>query len=185
MLETSQQVQQGKSTQPEELSSVSKRKSRAASPKFLVKQRIQAQKGGLYQTLELLPRVSRPGRPKTAMLPPVPLAQSESLSMALIETFKRTKFGLGLSLSTLGVFFTYVPRRLGHNQTLDAAVACMVEGHQHLARREPRPELPSESNSYMKALRNLQRSLDDPKESRSPETLCGALVLACYEVRVS
>lgn len=109
------------------------------------------------------------------------MTDADQLSASLVDIMKIIPESPGMSMSTLHDFFTFVPSRIGNNQTLDAAISCLVQGYHSLIRQWPIDRKPQDDDAYLNALRKLQLSLDDPRERNSAETLCGALVLATYE----
>ncbi|KAK0773747.1 hypothetical protein LTR02_003885 [Friedmanniomyces endolithicus] len=74
-----------------------------------------------------------------------------------------------------------IPRRLGVNKALDAAVATVVEAHSSFCSR--RPASTRGLLLYSVALSNLRASLDDVGTACSNETLCAVMVLmACQSL---
>ncbi|KAK5696288.1 hypothetical protein LTR17_024339 [Elasticomyces elasticus] len=68
----------------------------------------------------------------------------------------------------------HVPRRIGRNRALDAAVTCIMQT----------PSLSDgtkASRLYSAALCSLRKSLDDPAQLHAPETLAAASLLQMYE----
>lgn len=132
--------------------------------------------------MEILPGSSKWEKKVAAFPQGLQMTDADNLASSLVEIMKSTPDGQGLSISMLADFFTFIPSRVGHNRTLDAAVACVVQGQRFLARRRLNDQESRDESAYLKALRNLQLSLDDPRERSSAETLCGALVVAQYEL---
>lgn len=125
---------------------------------------------------------SRRDKKLTTLPHNVQMTDADRLSSLLVRAMRTSSDGRGLSIAALGDFFTFIPSRIGHNRSLDAAVYCLVQGHRSLVRQWPRDENTHLEDAYLKALRNLQLSLDDHTDRGSAETLCGALVLALYEL---
>ncbi|KAK0251653.1 hypothetical protein LTS09_013343 [Friedmanniomyces endolithicus] len=74
-----------------------------------------------------------------------------------------------------------IPRRLGVNKALDAAVATVVEAHSSFCSR--RPATTHGLLLYSQALSSLRASLDDVGTACSNETLCAVMVLmACQSL---
>ena len=86
----------------------------------------------------------------------------------------------GLSLHQVGDFVSLIPARLGVSDALDAAVQCLCAGYVTIASSTP----PVHSVFYSKALSSLRKSLNDPVEALSSETLCASICLSWYEVWV-
>ncbi|KAL9615874.1 MAG: hypothetical protein Q9160_009195 [Pyrenula sp. 1 TL-2023] len=125
---------------------------------------------------------SRREKKATSLPHSVQMTDADRLSSLLVRAMRSPPVGRGLSVAALGDFFAFIPSRIGHNRSLDAAVYCLVQGHQSLVRQWPREDNTHLEDAYLKALRNLQLSLDDPTDRGTAETLCGALVLALYEL---
>ncbi|KAF2269105.1 hypothetical protein CC78DRAFT_575204 [Lojkania enalia] len=87
---------------------------------------------------------------------------------------------VGYRLSGFGAFMHEIPARIGQNAALDAAVACLVRAHSSMIHKRPATEIVSPS-LYLKAVRELQLLLEDPREGRSPNTLCAAVLLGLVE----
>lgn len=82
-----------------------------------------------------------------------------------------------------GSFFDFVPARIGHNEALDDAVACMSA----IYRGTPSISYIADRDiyqSYVKALASLRSCLDDPSLQFEAETLCASIMLQMCEVRV-
>ncbi|KAL5002768.1 hypothetical protein BDV10DRAFT_191152 [Aspergillus recurvatus] len=74
-----------------------------------------------------------------------------------------------------GGYLVLIPRRLGINEALDAAVDALVTAHQTFAARK---EITVSSlTKYSRALSALRRCLDSPLTASSSETLCAVSVL--------
>ncbi|TFB05878.1 hypothetical protein CCMA1212_001536 [Trichoderma ghanense] len=80
-------------------------------------------------------------------------------------------------LSCYGGWFKDLPRRLGTNKALDAAVEAMVGFYPHMRRHEQASLSRGSLFKYVNALQALRTSLDDPQLAQKPETLCAVYVL--------
>jgi hypothetical protein len=78
-----------------------------------------------------------------------------------------------------GTFIEDIPRRIGSNEALDAAVMALMRAHSSLAvHRGTPPVACSDSLSkYSRALKTLRIYLDDPIKAREAETLCAVMIL--------
>ncbi|KAH8674273.1 hypothetical protein BX600DRAFT_536971, partial [Xylariales sp. PMI_506] len=84
----------------------------------------------------------------------------------------------GFSLCEIGSFIWLVIPRLGISDALDDAVKCLCDGWvAFISSRTANPDV-----YYRKALRSLQRSLNDSSESLSAETLCASICLSWFEM---
>lgn len=108
------------------------------------------------------------------------LSDVEVLARTLVEGMSTG--GHGYKLSHFGSFIAEVPRRLGQNAALDAAVACLVSAQASLIRRKSAEEI-TDPKLYLAAVQNLQMSLEDPVEGLSSNTLCATVLLSMVEVR--
>uniref|UniRef100_A0A0B7KDJ5 Zn(2)-C6 fungal-type domain-containing protein n=1 Tax=Bionectria ochroleuca TaxID=29856 RepID=A0A0B7KDJ5_BIOOC len=86
----------------------------------------------------------------------------------------------GLSLHEIGSFISLVPARLGVSDALDTAVRCLCAAYTKFASPRPSPH----ALHYNKALSSLRKSLCDPAEALSAETLCASICLSWYETMV-
>lgn len=85
-------------------------------------------------------------------------------------------------VTSYGPFIQYIPSRLGRNPALDASIATLVEAYSSMCRRSGASQ--SALNKYSHALVELRRTLDDPVEACSSETLCATMILCMTQVRV-
>lgn len=81
---------------------------------------------------------------------------------------------------TYGEFVRYVPQRLGFNPALDAAAQALIVSHTDFSLR--RPVTPQSLVKYSDAIHVLTRSLNDPVQSSSLETICAVLLLTLCQV---
>jgi hypothetical protein len=84
-------------------------------------------------------------------------------------------------MSVFGPFIQEVPARIGHNAALDAAVAVLVNVHSSLVYKKSADEIVS-PELYIRAIKTLQSSLEDPQLGMSPNTLCASVLLGLVEV---
>ncbi|EHK21405.1 uncharacterized protein TRIVIDRAFT_52617 [Trichoderma virens Gv29-8] len=80
-------------------------------------------------------------------------------------------------LRCYGPWFKDLPRRLGINTALDAAVEAMVGFYPHLRRHEQSSLSRGSVVKYVNALQALRTCLNDPQTANKPETLCAVYVL--------
>ncbi|CAH0045495.1 unnamed protein product [Clonostachys solani] len=107
-----------------------------------------------------------------------PALQISPVALELVDCLSSTS--PGLSLHEIGGFITLVPARLGVSDALDTAVRCLCAAYTTFA--SPRPS--SHSLHYNRALSSLRKSLCDPAEALSAETLCASICLSWYETMV-
>lgn len=81
-----------------------------------------------------------------------------------------------------GPFLEEVPRRLGYNESLDAAAEALLTAYGTF--RAPQKEQHELSmRQYSRALNALRRCLSTPETAHSSETLCSVMLLMIYEVQ--
>ncbi|KAL7783606.1 hypothetical protein V8C37DRAFT_36202 [Trichoderma ceciliae] len=80
-------------------------------------------------------------------------------------------------LSCYGGWFKELPKHLGTNEALDAAVEAMVGFYPHLRRHEQSSLSRESLFKYVNALQALRTCLNDPQKARKAETLCAVYVL--------
>ncbi|CAO2654374.1 Nn.00g111070.m01.CDS01 [Neocucurbitaria sp. VM-36] len=83
-------------------------------------------------------------------------------------------------MSVFGPFIREVPARIGHNAALDAAVAVLVNAHTSLIHKKMSNEIVS-PELYIRAIKTLQTSLEDPRQGLSTNTLCASVLLGLVE----
>jgi len=74
-----------------------------------------------------------------------------------------------------------IPKRIGHNKALDAAVESLVHAHVALVNHRNAIEN-ADSKAYLRAVQALQGTLGDRGMWRVSETLCAAVLLGLVEV---
>jgi hypothetical protein len=107
-------------------------------------------------------------------------SQHHELAHALVLAM--TSGSTGIRLSVFGPFIQEVPSRIGHNPALDAAVAVLVYAHKSLLQQKMANEIVN-PNLYLRAIKTLQLSLEDPTQGLSTNTLCASVLLSLVEVR--
>lgn len=95
-----------------------------------------------------------------------------------LQSSEGTGYSLSQWLSTLG----YVPPLLERNEALFDATNLLLSTWLKLCQGADKNEL-FDLSSYSRALRSLQRVLDDPKEQTSNATLAATIYLQTTEVR--
>jgi len=89
---------------------------------------------------------------------------------------------VGYSLADFGSFVHEIPKRIGQNIALDAAVACLVHAQSSHLHNKGQLEVDC-PKLYLPAVQALQICLGDPKHSMSANTLCASVLLGLVEVR--
>ena len=111
-----------------------------------------------------------------------PSNETTLLVNALIAKLKASD-DLRYNLSwTYGGFIEDIPRRIGTNQALDAAVAALVTAHSHLGSHQGTFATCQSLVKYSHALKTLRACLDDPVTARKAETLCAVMILLICQV---
>jgi hypothetical protein len=85
-------------------------------------------------------------------------------------------------LRCYGLWFKDLPRRMGTNEALDAAVEAMVGFYPHLRRHEQTSLSRDSLLKYVNALQALRTCLNDPQKATRPETLCAVYILLICQV---
>ncbi|KAH8807529.1 hypothetical protein F5884DRAFT_789454 [Xylogone sp. PMI_703] len=129
---------------------------------------------------------SDPDIPSTIMISiPRRPASSQSSMLAQEISSRLTSVGsVGLDLKQLGFYMPLLSQRIGHNEALDAAVQCLLRGHDKLLRRAPRSQTGG-LNSYVYALSLLRRDIENVGKDpniQAAELVCAAMVLSSYEL---
>jgi hypothetical protein len=109
-----------------------------------------------------------------------PGSQTSQLTCDLISAFQVAD--LRYSIFAFALYFKDLPRRLGTNDALDAAVGAFLSAHQVL-----RSGLCTQSTlqQYGYALKVLRESLYDPSTAQSSETLCAVHLLWICQVSIT
>lgn len=87
---------------------------------------------------------------------------------------------VGHRLTAFNSRFDDVPRYLGHSVTLDQAAMCIIYSHRALLAQDSQCNM--DSNVYHRALKSLQKSLNDPLQVLESTTLCAVSLLGCAEI---
>lgn len=89
---------------------------------------------------------------------------------------------IGSAGKPLMLYLEYLPARLGRNRALDSTIDCVARALRNLC-------LPADGRSnvgilqsYSKALKHLQKNLEDSGDYLSAETLCATQLLGIFEV---
>ncbi|KAI1381941.1 hypothetical protein F4677DRAFT_10265 [Hypoxylon crocopeplum] len=96
--------------------------------------------------------------------------------MTYLKSSEGTGYSLGMFLSTLG----FVPSMLDHNEALFDATNLLLSTWLKFCQGTD-PEDMFDLRSYGRALRSLQKVLNDPKEQKSSSTLAAAIYLQTTE----
>ncbi|KAL6859248.1 hypothetical protein J3F83DRAFT_763355 [Trichoderma novae-zelandiae] len=130
-------------------------------------------------------RSSRKARGRAS--PPEARSESPSSITSLVSNRHTARSGAFVSLLDItdpsydlrcyGWWFKDLPRRLGTNRALDAAVEAMVGFYPHMRRHEQSSLSRDSLYKYVNALQALRTSLNDPQQVQKPETLCAVYVL--------
>ena len=83
-----------------------------------------------------------------------------------------------------GGFLLQVPTRLGLNQALDAAAGALVASHRRFCAGYHTPDRETLFRQSL-ALTALNRSLNDPVQAKSSETLCAVMIMSIQQVSVA
>ncbi|KAE8444367.1 hypothetical protein EG329_000567 [Mollisiaceae sp. DMI_Dod_QoI] len=111
--------------------------------------------------------------------PRTPSNETTVLTNALVTKLKALD-DIRYHLSwTYGGFIDDIPRRIGTNEALDAAVAALVSAHSTLASRRVTDGQVSFGSlaKYSYALKTLRLYLNDRSRARKAETLCAVMLL--------
>jgi hypothetical protein len=117
--------------------------------------------------------------------PSVPRAVSNSLTRLSSALVAGISPGIDVRVQLVwnfGPFLEDIPRRLGVNESLDAAVEVLLTAH--MGFRMPRRQSTELClGKYGRALKALRHCLSNPEKAQSSETLCSTMLLLIYEVR--
>ncbi|KAJ5620266.1 hypothetical protein N7510_004250 [Penicillium lagena] len=83
------------------------------------------------------------------------------------------------SLKTLGTFMWRIPQRLSSSAALAGVTSCLLASHDAVVRGNRRSRI--NAHLYARALRRLQRAIEDPEERLSSNTLCTVLLFQRIE----
>jgi hypothetical protein len=108
-----------------------------------------------------------------------PSSQTSQLTCDLISAFQVSD--LRYSIFSFALYFKDLPRRLGLNDALDAAVGAFISAHQVLRSGFC---IQSALQQYGHALKVLRESLYDPSTAQSSETLCAVHLLWICQVSI-
>ncbi|RFU78413.1 hypothetical protein TARUN_3814 [Trichoderma arundinaceum] len=114
-------------------------------------------------------------------------SESSGSIISLISNAETARSGAFISLLDVtdprydlrcyGGWFKDLPKRLGTNEALDAAVEAMVGFYPHLRRHEQSSLSRGSLFKYVNALQALRTCLNDPQKANKAETLCAVYVL--------
>ena len=103
------------------------------------------------------------------------------LTSALIDVLDPT-LSIEVNLPyNLGGFLVGIPRRLGHNEALDAASDALVMAWVHFRSGERKPSL-QVLRKHGLALNALRRYLEEPAKAQATETLCAVQTIMITQV---
>ncbi|KAL4876448.1 hypothetical protein BJY04DRAFT_199981 [Aspergillus karnatakaensis] len=109
------------------------------------------------------------------LIPKNPQNNATLLGQALVASYKgQTDLKYNL-VWAYGGYLAMIPRHLGVNEALDAAVDSLVTAHRSFASRGE--VTITALSKYSKALGALRTCLNNPSTARSTETLCAVMVL--------
>ena len=117
--------------------------------------------------------------------PSVPQTVSNSLTRLSAALVAGISPGIDVRVQLIwnfGPFLEDIPRRLGANESLDAAVEVLLAAHMGF-RTPQRQSTELCLSKYGRALKALQYCLANPEKAQSSETLCSTMLLLIYEVR--
>lgn len=119
---------------------------------------------------------------KSAVPSKVPSSPADLLA-GKVALYLKCSEGTGYSLSMFLCTLAYAPPLLQSNEALFDATNLLLSTWQKL-RRGTRSEDLFDLASYSRALRSLQRVLNDPHEHKSSSTLAAAIYLQTSEARI-
>ncbi|KAL1626441.1 hypothetical protein SLS56_006845 [Neofusicoccum ribis] len=127
--------------------------------------------GGSYHRMRICQQQAQ--QPQVAT--PVPGSRVDLLVARLVSLLGSSK-GTGHDLQFVGPSICQFPPRLAESVALQDATECLLFAHDALLRREE-PESLIDPGCYGRALRSLQRALDDPQERYLANTLAATGLL--------
>jgi len=113
----------------------------------------------------------------------VPLSPADRLAYQFLGTF-RADLPRGKSLIAFGKFVPEMPRHVGIHKAFDLSLEALCLAHSSLLTGNDE-NLVKSRHFYALALIELRYCLGDPQRATPAETLCAAMMLGIYEVRVS
>lgn len=107
----------------------------------------------------------------------------EAYQLQLISTLvdNLPKSGSTSDILVIARWLSFLPSRFGKSKALDAAMTCFTTQQIGTA-CDDQQMLRYGRSSYVQALVQLQRSLNNPVEAVKSETQCAAMLLCVYEV---
>ena len=90
--------------------------------------------------------------------------------------------GIMIPLWNIGSFFQYIPARLGHNDALDNAIACLCAVYGGTPSSTPYTFQQETYRTYANAISSLRGCLDHQIRQMESETLCASILLQSCEV---
>ncbi|KAE8153459.1 hypothetical protein BDV25DRAFT_149523 [Aspergillus avenaceus] len=99
----------------------------------------------------------------------------------LVELLENPRSQGVFPLTAHGSFYHLIPGRLGQNDALDSAIACLCGIYRDLLAGN-RQTTAKTMRQYSKSLRGLRLYLDDPDRCFQSETICAAIVLQLCEL---
>jgi hypothetical protein len=129
-----------------------------------------------------------PVPPKRRRIEEVPFLPSviefpEAYQLQLISTLvdNLPKSGSTSDILVIARWLSFLPGRFGKSKALDAAMTCFTTQQIGTA-CDDQQMLRYGRSSYVQALVQLQKSLNNPVEAVKSETQCAAMLLCVYEV---
>jgi hypothetical protein len=119
------------------------------------------------------------GLPTSQLYDPFSAFPHDGLARRLVKAMENDD--AGYSISDFGSFMQEVPRRVGHNAALDAAVTCLIHTRSAMITIKALNNLETPKH-YLAAVQKLQHCLEDRIDGMSPNTLCAAVLLSLVEV---
>ena len=113
----------------------------------------------------------------------VPINDTARLQQAIVVRLQASsdiRYYIGFRY---GLFLVDIPKRLGINDALDAAVTALLARHAETSMRQDQtdPRAPA-AVAYNRALTALRLTLADPDKIATSETLCAVLLLTYCQV---
>ena len=115
---------------------------------------------------------STTARTQTAVAIPVPENELTRRTGAFVAVLNVSD--LRYDISGFGAFLRELPRRMGRNKALDAAVSALTAVFPILYLQEPSSTMLA---AYVRALRCLRITLADRVTAQTPETLCAIYLI--------